>query len=505
MEIRQTRDNNVGRGREDVHARVTDREREEELRLRRERRKRRKRRRRIRRLLTVAVLGILTVLAVVIGVRIFGVWSGHDSGSNAMDSTPVEYPMETMTPMEWTDDGLVPIQAELPARFDLRTMGRLIAVPDQGSFSTCWAFAALTAVTTSMPDEMVTGLSADHMSIRNSFGLGQDDGGDYAMSSAYLLSWQGPVAEIDDPYGDGVSPEGLKPVCHVQEVQIMAEKDLEAIKWMVYETGGVQSSFYMPRGAGRERNKYYNKVTSAFYYPGDHEANHDVVIVGWDDEYPKENFVTEPETDGAFLCMNTWGEGFGEQGFFHISYEDSRIGTHNLAYTVVEPVDNYDRIYQSDLCGWTGQLGYGGSEAWFANVYEAVADENIVAAGFYATMPNAVYHVYTAKVDADAAMDVSFAGRTLVAEGHVEQSGYYTIPFSQELPAEAGEKFAVLVHIEAPGTSEPVAIEYCSGSRLSNVDIGDGEGYISADGSTWQRTETTEECNVCLKAYSRTR
>ncbi|MBQ4563315.1 MAG: hypothetical protein IJA58_02410, partial [Lachnospiraceae bacterium] len=211
MEIRQTRDNNAGRGREDVHARVADRERDKELRLRRERRKRRKRRRRIRRILTIAALGILAVLAVVIGNRVFGAWSGHDSESNVMDGTPVEYPMETMVSKEWSDAGLVKKRAELPVRFDLRNMGRLIAVPDQGSFNTCWAFAALTAVTTSMPEEMVTGLSADHMSIRNGFGLGQDDGGDYAMSSAYLLSWQGPVAEVDDPYGDGVSPERLGP------------------------------------------------------------------------------------------------------------------------------------------------------------------------------------------------------------------------------------------------------------------------------------------------------
>ena len=500
MEIRQTRDNNVGRGREDVHARVTDREREEELRLRRERRKRRKRRRRIRRLLTVAVLGILTVLAVVIGVRIFGVWSGHDSGSNAMDSTPVEYPMETMTPMEWTDDGLVPIQAELPARFDLRNMGRLIAVPDQGSFSTCWAFAALTAVTTSMPDEMVTGLSADHMSIRNSFGLGQDDGGDYAMSSAYLLSWQGPVAEIDDPYGDGVSPEGLKPVCHVQEVQIMAEKDLEAIKWMVYETGGVQSSFYMPRSAGRERSKYYNKATSAFYYPGDHEANHDVVIVGWDDEYPKENFVTEPETDGAFLCMNTWGESFGDRGYFYISYEDSRIGCSSVVYTGVERMDNYDSIYQTDLCGWTGQLGYGAETAWFANVYEAEAESEIVAAGFYATVEDTSYRIYMAEA---VGAEVSFAEKKLVAEGYLNHAGFYTVTWEAPLGVDAGERFALIAEVESKGSTEPVAVEYVVGERTSQVDLSDGEGYISPDGITWQRAETELQCNICLKAYGR--
>jgi C1A family cysteine protease len=47
-----------------------------------------------------------------------------------------------------------------------------------------------------------TELSADHMTLQNHFGLGQDAGGDYSMASAYLLAWQGPVAEADDPYGD---------------------------------------------------------------------------------------------------------------------------------------------------------------------------------------------------------------------------------------------------------------------------------------------------------------
>lgn len=500
-----------------------DTDREAELARRRRRRKRRRMRRRMIRIIVVTAF-LLVVLAAaggiwkvlrpedgfltVIGVEWpWGEWSWSGSDEEVMNDESVSYPAETMAPMEWTEDGPVAVvPTELPERFDLRQRGRTIHVPDQGTFSTCWAFAALTAVNTSMAEEAAVELSADHISLQNSFGLGQDAGGDYAMSSAYLLAWQGPVAEAEDPYGDGVSPEGLEPVCHVQEVQILAERDLEAIKRTVYETGGVQSSFYMPRSAGRERDRYYNKETSAFYYPGDREANHDVVIVGWDDAFPKARFVSEPEADGAFICMNTWGEGFGEEGFFYISYEDSRIGSHSVAYTAVEPVDNYDRIYQSDLCGWTGQLGYGGSEAWFANVYEAAAHEAIEAAGFYATTPDTVYKVFAAAVDAEGSnADVCLADRVLMAEGHVERSGYYTISFEQEFPVESGERFSVIVCLDSPGTSEPVAIEYRSGSRLSNVDIGDGEGYISPDGKTWQRTETTEECNVCLKAYSRKR
>ena len=62
----------------------------------------------------------------------------------------------------------------------------------------------------------------------------QNDGGEYTMSMAYLLAWQGPVYEKDDVYGDEYSPPGLKPVRHVQEIQIIPSKDYEAIKRAVY-------------------------------------------------------------------------------------------------------------------------------------------------------------------------------------------------------------------------------------------------------------------------------
>ena len=47
------------------------------------------------------------------------------------------------------------------------------------------------------------------------------------------------------------------------------------------------------------------------------------------------------------------------------------------------------------------------------------------------------------------------------------------------------------------------AIEYVSGTSTNTVDISDGEGYISLHGGLWERVEDTQECNVCLKAYTR--
>ena len=35
----------------------------------------------------------------------------------------------------------------------------------------------------------------------------------------------------------------------------------------------------------------YNKETKAYCYMGQEKPNHDVVIIGWDDNYSKENFV----------------------------------------------------------------------------------------------------------------------------------------------------------------------------------------------------------------------
>ena len=231
----------------------------------------------------------------------------------------------------------------LPARYDLREDGAGPWIRDQGDQNTCWAFASVTALETSMKEEERIPLSADHMIHKNSAGLAAAAGGDYSLSWAYLLSWQGPAAEADDPYGDHVSPEGLSPVCHVQTVKLLGEKDYDAIKRAVYETGGVQSSLYLPELGGRDR--------SAYFYDGAHEANHDVVIVGWDDSFPREAFSPQPEGDGAFLCANSWGEDFGEQGFFYVSYEDTQIGRHNISYAGVESAENYSHIFQTDLCG----------------------------------------------------------------------------------------------------------------------------------------------------------
>lgn len=386
--------------------------------------------------------------------------------------------------------------------FDNRTLGRTSKVKNQGTLGTCWAFASLTALEGRLLPEEAFDFSEDHMSRNKNFRLSQDEGGEYTMSMAYLLSWQGPVLEEQDPYGDGVSPEGLKPVKHVQEIQIYPEKNYDMIKEAIYRYGGVQSSLYTSLRDDKSDSVYYNKQKGSYYYDGDKNPNHDVVLIGWDDNYPKENFNIEPEGNGAFICANSWGDAFGQDGYFYVSYYDTKVGVHNIVYTRVETADNYEKIYQSDLCGWVGQLGYGKDTAWFANVYQSQGDEELSAAGFYATGPNTSYDIYIARGLEEEA-DLSEENRQWVGSGFLEQEGYYTIDFDQTVFLEPGERFGIVVKVTTPDAVHPVAIEYDAEDGKCLVDLSDGEGYISLKGNQWERVEKAQACNLCLKAYTR--
>ena len=128
-----------------------------------------------------------------------------------------------------------PSNVDLPSSYDYREHERAPKIGNQGSLGTCWAFASLTALESTLLPKQKETFSVDHMSMHNHFLLGQDEGGEYTMSMAYLLSWEGPVWESEDPYGDGFSPDGLKAREHVQEIQILPSKDYEAIKKFIWK------------------------------------------------------------------------------------------------------------------------------------------------------------------------------------------------------------------------------------------------------------------------------
>ncbi len=390
----------------------------------------------------------------------------------------------------------------IPTKYDLRDRARVSAIRNQGTYGTCWSFAALSAMESVLLPEQNYQFSVDHMTLNNGFHLTQDDGGEYTMGMAYLASWKGPVLEKDDPYGDNKTTPDLTAVKHVQEMQIIDGKDYEKIKEAVFKYGGVQTSIYNSLKSSQSKSPYYDRRTSSYCYIGTEKPNHDVVIIGWDDSYSKDNFSVDLEGDGAFICQNSWGSEFGDGGIFYISYYDTNIGTHNVAYTGIEDSDNYDHIYQSDLCGWVGQLGYNKESIYGANVYTAESNQNLTAASFYATGKDSEYQLYVVKNFED---ESSLSNMTPVASGTLSNAGYYTIPFDKQIALDAGERYAVVLFISTPDAVHPLAIEYEADDATADVVLDDGEGYVSANGFEWENVKNVENCNICIKAFSNDR
>lgn len=63
----------------------------------------------------------------------------------------------------------------------------------------------------------------------------------------------------------------------------------------------------------------YNPKKKTYYYKGNKNANHVVIIYGWDDNKRTEG------GKGAWIAKNLWGNAWGENGFFYVSYNDKKF------------------------------------------------------------------------------------------------------------------------------------------------------------------------------------
>ena len=381
----------------------------------------------------------------------------------------------------------------LPTKYNYAEEGRLPKVQDQGQEKTCWAYATLSALESSLLPNEKYEFSRKHLidySSKTNFIL---NGGDYEFSLAYLTSWNGPVSDNSNDYG------AVKK--HVQSAQLLTPRDQEEMKRMLFKYGGVETSIFLEKDVASNKSPYYTISKYAYCYTGNEKPNHDVVVVGWDDNFPKENFLNaDLKKDGAFICLNSWGEDFGDKGLFYVSYECNSFGDVSVCYTQIEYVDNYDKIYQSDLCGWTGTMGYKDrSTVYFANNYKAKNNESIKAVGFYVTEENTDYEIFVCEDYKDVS---SFNNKHLAAKATFDNRGYYTLNLDKAYKASKGKKFSIIVKAHNKNKSlKLVPVETMTESMKKPIDLKDGEGYISSNGKEWQSVEK-QRCNVCLKAYT---
>jgi len=410
---------------------------------------------------------------------------------------PVTIP-ETLPPEpEWS----VLTAPSLPATFDLRRTKKLPAVRDQGGCGSCWTFAALGSSESALLPKEPLDLSEEHMNLAHAFDIPACQGGNAPMATAYLARGAGPVGELDAPYTGTVRklPSGLVPKKYLKEALNFPNRvnatDNDTLKAAVVTYGAVYTTM-------RWSNDAWNASTSSFFDPGPRSsANHAVLLVGWDDNYSATRFTKVPKGNGAFLVRNSWGPGFGDRGYFWISYHDAYVGRDNAAFVAFAAAKDYDKVYQHDTYGQTTAVSYGSATTYSGNIFTATESGTLAAVGYYTTAPQSSVQV---KIYDDPGKTPS-SGKLLGSRSAtVPWAGYHTIAGSTlAIPLRKGQRFGVVVRVVAPAARSYVSLEYPFAGYSSKVVAKAGRSFVGIDGKLWVDTATTWRANAPVKVFAK--
>ncbi len=382
--------------------------------------------------------------------------------------------------------------------YDLRPLNKLTSIRNQGACGSCWTFGTYASLESYGKPLNTWNFSEQDLNATHGFDYAECEGGNHFMSAAYLARWAGPLSETDVPYpyGDGYALEALafNPQKHVQQIVFLPERsgflDNDTIKYFVTTEGAVYVSFYYASA--------YIDVTDENYYCNTlSTTNHAVAVVGWDDNYDKNNFKTAPPGNGAFLIRNSWGTRHGD-GYFWLSYYDTSF-IPRASFNNAETADNYSRIYQYDTLGWVNSYGYGSTIAWCANIFTAADNQPLRAVSFYTTDANTNYTVYI--YTGVSSGDPRSGSMQATKAGSKTYPGYYTVALDAPVSLSSGQKFSVVVRFSTESYTYPVPVEKAYGGYSSGATANTGESFISSSGSGWYDM-SQDGYNACIKAFA---
>ena len=394
----------------------------------------------------------------------------------------------------------------IPASYDLRDKGILTPVKNQKQTGTCWIHGGLAASETSL---ILKGIADTSLNLSEahvawfthcyltqdkndvfyqegeSFGYvgtdregkedGYNEGGNYSDLYSTLGRWTGAVIQ---PAGEEIGnyPQFNESQRYDMDYTFVNSNLIDAddhttIKEHIMTTGPLCFS-YLTKGDNGE--VYFNEQYNAHYTYNSETTNHLVTIVGWDDNFSKSKFLKQPAGNGAWICRNSWGDNWGDDGYFYLSYYDTSF--RNVFSMDMVSGDKYDNNYQCKANDYrvftSGEKGFS-----IANIYTAKSFETMNAVGIRTYSAN---EPYTIRVYLNSESGSPMSGQLIHTQsGNIEYAGYHTIDLTKGIPLAPGQKFTIIVSNPTEGTW----------FGIDNVSNTEGMSYIAFNSDINEKTK----------------
>lgn len=428
-----------------------------------------------------------------------------------------------------------------------------VYVKNQGITGQCWAFSILSSMETNLAltKGKYKDFSERHIAYstarnfidgenKNGFNRKVNEYGLQTMALAYLTNGQGAVLEEKMPFENNeneiyLSQINIEKDTYVTDYEIIPSiyKTYDSNGDLIYSNGN--GIIYTKKEVNNIRNqikehivkygaisavtaanqtKYYNNeediTKSTSYYCNSENVlrDHAVTIIGWDDNYSRENFNKniKPNSDGAYIALNSYGEDIFESGYIYISYEDILIETSLYGISGTSD-EEYYKIYQHDYFGGIANLGTKNNDTgYYANIYSRNTNEyeslNHIGISICDYVKLNVY------VNPNGE-DLSKENLTKVASTEILTPGYHTIDISNiNLTS---EKFAIVVEQISENDKFMFVLEtYIENTVYNVVTAESGNSKVSFDGNSWYNLSDmgtisgidTSKSDTCIKAFT---